>query len=113
MIRENCNWCGEPNPEETLAISPVVNIFSIIDALTEAAAEQPRNDQFVNAYEMRAIDGGEPEMAGLKVQRDAVLTLGEARKAIKQIDLDGLLRSDVKMPVCSRCAESISNVSAE
>lgn len=110
MIPENCKWCGEPGPEETLAISPSVNLYRLIDAIVEAAAERPRNDKWCEKHEAAVIGEGESEVVGESVHPNAGLTLGEVKKAIKQVDPDELLRSEAEIPVCERCAESIKQV---
>ena len=110
MNQKRCRWCGEPDPEETLAISPGLNLYQLIDAIVEAAAEQPRNGKWCEKHEVRTIGGREPEVIGESVHPNSVLTLGEVKKAINQVDHDDMLRSKAEMPVCERCAESIKQV---
>lgn len=107
-----CRWCGDPDPDatETLTISPHLDPTQIIDAIVEAAAEQPRNDQWVEQHEARFLGEREPEVVAESVHPNAVLTLGEVKKAIRQVSMRSALRAETEIEICEWCAESIERV---
>lgn len=115
MTQPPCTWCGEPDPDdmETLTLSPHVDVYRLIDTIVEAAAEQPRNDRWVETQYVQSIGTRELEPIAESVHPNSVLTLGEVKKAIKQVATEDLLRSKMDMLICSRCAESIAGVATE
>ena len=99
-----CEWCGQEPATTTYAKNPRINIWQLLNRLTEQAAKRPRNEQFTEVQTGQVVGEATPVEIGYRVGLEAELTIKQIRDAVE--DVAGVTDSG-SFAVCEYCETAI------
>lgn len=102
---EMCDWCKQEQATTTYAKNPRINIWQLMNRLTEQAAKRPRNEQFTEVQTGQVVGEKAPVEIGHRVELEAELTLKQVRDAVEDV---AAVTDSGTFAVCEYCETAIA-----
>lgn len=80
-----CDWCEQEPATTEYAKNPRINLFRLMNRLTEQASKRPKNERLTHVETGYIVGEERPVEMGTSVELEAELTLKQIRDAVEDV----------------------------